>query len=212
MAVVLEPFAYLMREIIDRGTVYDYAAAHAMRRTFAGRGPAYAVPLGEARVVVRHSRHGGVLAPITRDRFLVPTRAPYELSVALQLAAAGIPTPELVAYATYPAGPALRRVDVVTREIEDATDLGTLLRTLPHDRAAAWAAVTALVAGLTRVGAVHADLNVRNVVVRRGTEGQYEASVLDVDRIVWLGPGDARVGRANLRRLSRSMRKAGVAA
>jgi class 3 adenylate cyclase len=36
-----------------------------------GRGRAYAVPLpdGETRVVVRHSRHGGLLAPVTGDRF-----------------------------------------------------------------------------------------------------------------------------------------------
>src|SRR5919205_114439 len=94
-----------------------------------GRGVAYAVALPDdaTRVVVRRSRHGGVLAPITGERFLGPTRAPRELDVALRLARLGVPTPEVVAFATYPAGPLVRRADVLTREVEDAVDLASAL-------------------------------------------------------------------------------------
>jgi hypothetical protein len=82
------------------GTLYDYAARHPAARAFQGRAPAYAAPLpgGGLPVVVRHSWHGGLLAPLTGDRFLRPTRAGAELAAAVRLAESGVPTPELVAY------------------------------------------------------------------------------------------------------------------
>ncbi len=71
-------------------------------------------------IVVRHSRHGGTFAPLTGDLFLAPTRAPAELSNALRLADAGVPTAEVVAYAVYPAMGPLVRADVATRRLRGA--------------------------------------------------------------------------------------------
>ncbi len=207
-AMVLAEFAPAVRDILDRGTLYGYAAQHLGRRMFTGRGPAYAVPLGSARAVVRHGRHGGMFARLTGDVFLAPTRAPHELSVSLQLRSAGVRTPEVLAYATYPAGPLLRRVDVVTREVPSATDMATYLAEHPSEPA--WAAATELVQALGRAGAYHADLNVRNVLLARTTEGGLEAFALDVDRVVWRRVGDPAVARANIRRLYRSARKEGL--
>lgn len=79
-------------------TAYEWAASlpqpHAMR----GRAPVYVatLPVAGIVVVVRHSWHGGLLAPITGDRFRLPTRAPCELELARQLANAGIGTPEVL--------------------------------------------------------------------------------------------------------------------
>ena len=73
-AVALSDLVPPLREIIETRTIYAHAAAHPERRELSGRGPAYAIPLGPARVVVRHVRHGGLLAPVTRDLFLAPTR------------------------------------------------------------------------------------------------------------------------------------------
>src|SRR5206468_7012947 len=115
-----------LRAALEGGTLYAYAAQHASARPLSGRGVAFAVPLpnGE-RVVVRHNRHGGLLAPLTGDRFVAPTRAPYELAVSLRLTKHGVPTPEIVAYAVYRAGPLpfLRRSDVASREVRDSSDL-----------------------------------------------------------------------------------------
>src|SRR5205814_3048324 len=88
------------RTALKSGTLYDYAAQHEEAHSLSGRGIVYAVPLpnGE-RVVVRHNWHGGLLAPITGDVFLAPTRAPYELATSLRLMRHGVPTPEIVAYA-----------------------------------------------------------------------------------------------------------------
>jgi 3-deoxy-D-manno-octulosonic acid kinase len=191
-------------------TLYDYARQHPRARPLAGRATAYAAPLPDATpVVVRHSRHGGLLAPLTGDRFLAPTRAPRELAASLRLAAAGVPTPEVVAHATYPAGPPLLRLaDVATREVARARDLGDALLARPSagEVARLLDATAALLRALAAAGAWHPDLNVKNVLLA-DDGARVVAYVLDVDRVVFRRPGDPSVARRNLARLARSARK-----
>lgn len=197
---------------LTRGTLYDYARAHTERPPFVGRGPAYTLTLGDTHVVVRHARHGGLLAAVTRDLFVGATRAGHELDVSLRLRQAGVATPQVLGFVLYRVAPGLRRADVLTREIAGAADLLTVLTGDPSasDRAAIWDAVRILVEDLSRVGAVHADLNVRNVLIERAPGGAPVAHALDVDRVTWHRP-DARAAlRANWARLNRSARKRGL--
>jgi hypothetical protein len=209
--VALSPLAEPVREAMREGSLFEYAAHHPGARALAGRGVAYAVPLpdGETRVVVRHSRHGGLLAPVTGDLFLFPTRAPRELEMALRLARCGVSTPEVVAYALHPAGGPLRRADVATREVPDGRDLGDLLAESPPlaRKREALRAAASLLARMADVGARHPDLNVKNVFVAPDENGRPEAWLLDVDRVWFDEPGVRRVADANLRRLARSARK-----
>ena len=209
--VALGACADAVRRAVGERSLYDYAATHPNRRELRGRGVAYAVPLpdDETRVVIRHSRHGGLLAPVTGDRFLAPTRAPYELRTALHLADAGVPTPEVIAYATYPAGGLFKRSDVATREVVGGNDLARVLAIPDSDevRATALEATAGLLRSLERAGARHPDLNVTNVLIVAAGGGPARALVLDVDRVVFGKPNDARIGDANVRRLLRSARK-----
>jgi Lipopolysaccharide kinase (Kdo/WaaP) family len=199
--------ASAVRAALDSAsTLYDYARTHARARSLAGRGVAYAAPLpdGSTRVVVRHNRHGGVFAPLTGDLFRPPTRAPLELDASVRLAKAGVPTPQLIAYATYPAPLGFRRADVATREVPDSFDLSAVL--VKDDsslRARAWAAVAGLLRRLAAAGARHHDLNVKNVLLRPDGDA-LEALALDVDRVTFEA-GD--VMTPNVARLSRSARK-----
>jgi hypothetical protein len=194
------------------GTLYYYARAHPERRALHGRAPVYAVrlPLTGTRVVVRHGWHGGLLAPVTGDRFLPPTRAPHELRAALRLADAGVPTPEIVAYAIYRAPLGMRRTDVLSREVPDSADLAALLAPDADDgtRAAALAATAELLRALAGAGARHPDLNAKNILVSThpapGTG--LRAHVLDVDRVLF-EQDRAAIARANSERLVRSLRK-----
>lgn len=196
-----------IQSALTSGTLYEYAARHSKASALAGRGVAYAVPLpGGARVVVRHNRHGGLLAPITGDRFLAPTRAPHELATALRLTRCGVPTPEIVAYVVYEAGPLLRRSDVASREVPDSADLAAVLTAgTPHERRAALDATASLISQLSACGARHHDLNVKNVLL--APRGAPTAYVLDVDRVEFGRPGDSRVTEGNLERFMRSARK-----
>ncbi|HEY0970829.1 MAG TPA: lipopolysaccharide kinase InaA family protein [Gemmatimonadales bacterium] len=210
IAVARQDAADGVREALAAGgTLERWAASHPERREMRGRGAVYAVPLpaGGPAVVVRHARHGGLLASLTGDRFLGSGRAPRELDVALRLAAAGVPTPSVVTYVTYPAGPLLNRIDVATEEIAGGLDLPAALERWPADRAALLDAVAGLLARLARAGARHPDLNVKNVLVTNQAGGAPIAHVLDVDRVVFGRAGDPAVATANMARLARSARK-----
>ena len=180
--VAADRCAVAVRRAIGDATLYGFAAAHPERRELRGRAAAYAVPLpdGATRVVVRHSRHGGLLAPMTGDRFLAPTRAPHELATSVRLIEAGVPTPEVIAYAVYPAGGPFRRSDVATSDVAGARDLADVL----GDRRSAdlgpvLDATAALLRSLETAGARHPDLNAANVLVRRDDAGLYRALVLE---------------------------------
>lgn len=197
-----------VRRALASGSLYEYAARHPDARSLAGRGVAYAVPLPNGtRVVVRHNRHGGLLAPLTGDLFLPPTRAPYELAIAQRLTANGVPTPEIVAYAMYSAGPLLRRADVASREIANSADLALILtQSAKSERLLALEATARLIGLLSGCGARHHDLNIKNVLLARSSPG-FTAYVLDVDRVELGRAGDSRITEHNLDRFMRSARK-----
>jgi Lipopolysaccharide kinase (Kdo/WaaP) family len=209
-AVARAEVAESVHDALLVGTLHTYAARHPEARALQGRGVAYAAPLprGAGRVVVRHNHHGGILAGLTGDRFIVPTRAPHELETSLSLAARGVPTPQILAYALYPAGPFLRRADIASREVASARDaeaaLGAATSASQVDEILE--ATARLVASLTKAGARHHDFNLKNVLLARDA-GQLTAYVLDVDRVEFLRPLDPRVTELNLRRLTRSVRK-----
>lgn len=196
--------------MLAEGTLYEAAARDLAARPLSGRGIAYAIalPVSGTRVVVRHNRHGGLLAGLTGDLFLTPTRAPYELAVSLRLARLGVRTPDVLMYGVHRVAPLIRRSDVVTREITDGRDLSTyMMSSVPNDeRAAAWAAARELVLSLNAAGARHHDLNVKNILIASSARA-VEAWVLDVDRVDFGEPGSRSVRDGNAARLLRSARK-----
>jgi len=206
--VVLDDLAEIVRE---HDTLYDWAAEQPQPRAMRGRAPVYVatLPTCGIPVVVRHGWHGGVLAPLTADRFRRPTRAPLEMERSTALRAAGIPTTEVLGFARYPAAFGLCQVDVVTRFVADAADLGMVLAGLAPfvDCETALSATQRLLMQLADHGVIHPDLNVKNVLLRPTSEG-IEALIIDVDVVRWdakRAPVDTM--RANLARLTRSVRK-----
>ena len=127
----------------------------------------------------------------------------------MRLAEAHVPTPEVIAYATYPAGAVFRRSDVATREVAGGKDLGDVLARTDDGvaRSTALGATAELLRALEHAGARHPDLNVTNVLIVATDGLPPRALVLDVDRVVFGERGDARIGAANVRRLLRSARK-----
>lgn len=211
--VALEACADEVREAMKDGSLYEYARNHPEARTLMGRVPAYAVRLGaiSGDVVVRHATRGGLVAKYVKDLFVAPTRGIVELLNSERLRKEGVRTPKLVAYAVYPAGPLLRRLDVVTREIPNAYDLADVF-SVPlsqQNKHEALAAVSELIGSLTHAGAHHPDLNLKNIVLSRegDVEQRIRAFVLDVDRVRFNFPGDPMVARANMERLMRSLEK-----
>ena len=209
--VSLPEAAQLLTEIIRSTTVYDHARTTPDARRLEGRAPVFAIELeGVGFVVVKRSMRGGWAAKITADRFLPPTRGLRELVNSVRLRAAGVRAPELVAFVTYPAGRLLRRCDVITREIPDAYDLAEVFTTKLEERDTreVLEAVATLVVDLTRAGAHHPDLNLKNILVSRSPETRVLlAHLIDVDRVRFNLSGSPLVTAANMDRLLRSLRK-----
>lgn len=194
--------------LADGNTLHSWAARMPHAMALQGRATAWRVTLTSGEdVVVRHSAHGGMLAGLTGDVFLSPTRAPSELAVSLRLRAAGVPTPDVLAYAIYPVFGPLVRADVVTRTLP-GRDLPDAWRaaTDAAQRSAIVQAVAELLCRLRHAGAVHPDLNLKNVFIMP-TSGGVEAAVLDVDRVLFGEAQSATAAYRNLIRLVRSARK-----
>ncbi len=198
-----------LREVLRATTLHEYAALHPTARTLVGRGIVYAVPLpgGVEQVVVRHNRHGGLFASFTGDLFLPPTRAPRELRISQRLLASGVHTPQILAYVSYLTVIGLRRVDVVSREVTDSSDLSYALMTGdPAARKRALSATADLINALSAASARHHDLNVKNVLLREHGGAASDALVLDVDRVSFVSNA-AAARQGNLSRLLRSATK-----
>jgi Lipopolysaccharide kinase (Kdo/WaaP) family len=229
-AVAAREVAPLVREALAMGTLYDFARRRPDAHELTGRQPAYAIlhPAGDARMVVRHNRHGGFLAALTGDRFLPPTRAPHEFALSTRLTAADVPTPRLLAYAVYRAG-IFARSDVVTRMAWPSWDLARALAEATVETRRRDLDLTAtLVATLSRAGARHHDLNAKNVLIGvldgsmagggsapagdrpvpppAPAGARLQAIVLDVDRVTFDWAPELALAH-NLARLDRSLRK-----
>jgi 3-deoxy-D-manno-octulosonic acid kinase len=155
--------------------------------------------------VVRRNRHGGLLGALTGEYFLAPTRAPLELATSLRLAAAGIPTTEVISYAVYPAAGIFARSDVMTRRLPVGDDLPAAWKNSNSDgHDALLVAVANLLRALAGAGAWHADLNLKNIYIA-GSGSAVTAYLLDVDRVTF--PAGGNIASRNFKRLARSARK-----
>ena len=196
-------------EMLHRhATLYAWAEAQPRKRAMQGRTTAWAVALPEVDVgvVVRHSTHGGLLAPVTKDVFRNP-RAPDELRRSWTMRHVGIPTPRILGYALYPLlGGQFSRADVVTREVPDSADLERVLTADEprFDRTACIDATVTLLRRLARTWAYHPDLNLKNVLLSPSEGAEPIAYALDVDTLRF---AEKHAEWMNVARLLRSARK-----
>mgnify|MGYP002778295452 CR=1 FL=1 len=188
-------------------SLHEWAMRMPGAEAMQGRHVAWATTLPESGVpvVVRHSAHGGLLAPITSDRFARP-RAGDELRLSWSLRQVGVHTPRVLAYALHPAlGRLLWRADVMTQRVPRARDLAAVLRDTDDASLAAIVDATELLLTRLRTSlAHHPDLNVKNILIAPDDAGAPLAWVLDVDTVRF---AQSNAGTLNRARLVRSARK-----
>jgi 3-deoxy-D-manno-octulosonic acid kinase len=197
------------RGAVERaGTLYAYAAGQEDARVLQGRGPAYQIEAPIGWCVVRHYRRGGEVARWLGDRYLRAgePRPLRELRASEEARRRGIETPPVLALAIYPAG-AFYRADIVTAYVPGAVDLAAALygpaSLEGEDRLAAWATVGALLRALAERGVVHADLNLKNILLDPSVR-PFRTMLLDLDRCRVMDRVAPFARFAMLRRLRRS--------
>lgn len=211
--IAVESCADEIRSAMKDGTLYDFARSRPDARMLMGRVPAYAIYLGPfaGNIVVRHAARGGFIAKVVTDTFIAPTRGIIELLNSERLRKLGVRTPRVIAYAVYPVGPLLRRLDVATREVPNAYDLSEVFSAplSPPNMREALSAIAELLGSLTHAGAHHSDLNLKNIALTREADSdqRLRAYLLDVDRVKFNVPHDPLVGQANFQRLLHSLQK-----
>lgn len=205
-AADLEALGWPAREAVARA----FAAPASTGRTSTA---VLAVPGRTARIHLRPVRHGGLLGPLWRDLVWGTGRPADELRVTARLAAAGAPVPEPVLVAAFRRAGPLWSAVVGTRHEEEARDALAWLSGA-SDREAILRGARAAGRAIRRfhdAGGTHADLHVKNLLVREGA-GRTEVQVIDLDRARAGAAPDADRRLRELMRLYRSLVKRGLAA
>lgn len=198
----------------EAGYARDSGAAIA-ESDLAGRASMGEIVASGERFVVRRFHHGGLLRWLTGRRYRDPLRPFREWALSRRLAAAGVRTPEVVAAKAKRTLGGLWELELVSRRVEGAVDLGTLALRARDGRVGRSSALLAarafgaLVRRLHELGFLHADLTPRNVLVL--VESLERASpelwVLDLDGSRFRPRLNAEERAANLARLARHVER-----
>lgn len=179
-----------------------------------GRGRPAVVPFERGELVVRHYYHGGIFRGLTRDLFLGLARPMGELRILAEAGRAGIAVPEAAGLIADPVGAGFFRADLITVYIPDSLDLLTYYRQWPPDtslrpireKREIIAEAGRLIGALHRSGFVHADLQLKNIMIRMNPAGP-RVFILDFDKAGRFDPPREMKAQRNLLRLYRSFRK-----
>jgi len=199
--------------LVARGALADAplsAIDGATTASLFGRGRLVRIELGGIRLLAKTMRHGGLLGSLLADRFVGDGRARELVALLADLAARGLSTPRFAFARARRDRGGFVRLDFATHELADARDGLAFLRAgpTPAARRAAVRAAGRTVRALHDAGVEHADLNVKNLLVRDGPPA--EAFVIDLEK----SRRDASISRAaavrNLERLARSVEKLGL--
>jgi tRNA A-37 threonylcarbamoyl transferase component Bud32 len=186
---------------------------------YRGRGEVFRVPLNPSSdeyAVIRHYRRGGLVRHFLGDLYPGPSRFFREARITEKARALGIPTAEVLAVRAERVGFAFYRGDLVTRQIRESEDLGEFLRGCLESRQKPEGdlkgkisrSVAALLRKMHDCGLVHADLNVKNILLN-SRHGTVKAFVIDLDRARFVEPLPESLRIRNLQRLYRSLEKQG---
>jgi 3-deoxy-D-manno-octulosonic acid kinase len=191
---------------------WDHSANSDGPTGFQGRDRLRVVQLRDGdMVLLRRYRHGGALRRLTGATFFTwPPRPFRELIITEELRRRGIPTVEVYGACVEPVLGPFYRGWLATRAIPGAQDLWAALRSgfvRDTGEEVCLRAVARSVRTLHLEGVYHADLNLKNILVRL-ENGGVTGYIIDFDKAkLFLGSLPRRLAKRNLDRLLRSVCK-----
>jgi len=195
----------LMMAVLTADKQGDTSTAHY------GRGSLLRITLPDGgNALVRPYRHGGVFRRMTGKLFCTwPTRPFSELAVTQEIGRRGIRTVDTIAAVVERMWGPFYRGWLVSRELTDARDLWLVFKSGLSKETAIHllGAVGRAIRRMHEAGIYHADLNVKNILVRT-ENGHHEVYLIDFDKArLQAGRISALHANRNLHRLLRSVRK-----
>ncbi|HEU4400865.1 MAG TPA: lipopolysaccharide kinase InaA family protein [Candidatus Polarisedimenticolia bacterium] len=178
------------------------------KRPGSGRGTLARFRLAGRGVVGKRALHGGLLGRFLGGLYLGRKRGLRQLQLAHRLDRAGLPTPEILAFGWRRSLGVLHAQAIIAREIPRAQNLYEAAReNAPwRRRRVILESSGSLVRRMHDAGFVHGDLNVTNLVVGEGPEGD-RLHIVDLDRGRFVRRVGSRQRFRNLARLLRSYEK-----
>ncbi|MGH8238665.1 MAG: 3-deoxy-D-manno-octulosonic acid kinase [Steroidobacteraceae bacterium] len=161
--------------------VERWRAQGSLQEVAGGRASIAVLSTGEQRWVLRHYRRGGLIARLSRDRYLwlgeARTRSFAEWRLLAELRRRDLPVPAPVA-ARYVRGALTYRADLITEHLPDCQTLADAITGAQLSRES-WSAIGRTIARFHRDGVHHADLNAHNILLGSAAPDVY---LLDFDR------------------------------
>jgi 3-deoxy-D-manno-octulosonic acid kinase len=148
--------------------VEHWRAQGSLQEVAGGRASIAVINAAEQRWVLRHFRRGGLIASLSRDRYIFlgedRTRSFAEWRLLAELRRRGLPVPAPVA-ARYVAGVLTYTADLITEHLPDCRTLADAITgaQLPAEQ---WSAIGKTIAAFHREGVHHADLNAHRRAAR----------------------------------------------
>lgn len=170
--------------------------------------PVYRLPGTDESVLWKHCQRGGFMQHVLADRYRSTARFLRELVLCREARARGVRVADTIGLAIEHTPAGFKRVEMVTRMVDDARDLADALAVAAlsaEDRRQLLRAIGTELRRFHGHGFLHGDLNVKNILWRaagRDAAGGYEVYLIDIDprdeRLPGQSPGH------NLLRLYRS--------
>ena len=188
--------------------VYDYLMQQSNSVIFRGRQPVVMGQINSKSVIVKLLHHGGLLASISRDRFISPARFENHLLVSDVLAANGIQTPQ-IEFISFRKQGLIYRGEIGVEFIENGIDASQYLfgnpQQIPSDWEDCLSKIAQTVSQLHLAQVYHPDLNLMNFLYTMDKE----IWLLDLDKATVYQVLSVGKRRRNRQRLERSIRKQG---
>ena len=180
-----------------------------------GRGSYLSVPMTEnstERFIIRDYRHGGLLGKLFGGVFLNGNRPLKELFTSETASQRGVPSAEVIAIAKRRLWGLFYKAKFISKEIDGAVDMVEFLKKSSPEFIQTYKkpvifALVKLIRNMHEAGIYHADLHLKNVLLKKDSTGKFTAYIIDLDKSVVLDKLDIQQRIRNLLRLDRSLEK-----
>src|SRR3989339_457806 len=180
-----------------------------------GRGSYLSVPVTDnstERFVIRDYRHGGLLGKLFGGVFFKENRPLNEIYISEIASQRGVPSAEVIAITKRRLWGIFYKAKFISKEIDGALDIIEFLKKsspafIQRYKKPIIFALVKLIRNMHDAGISHADLHLKNILLKKDSNGEFTAYIIDLDKSVVLNKLNIQQRIKNLLRLDRSLEK-----
>lgn len=180
-----------------------------------GRGQYLSIPIAKdstEKIIIRDYKHGGLFGKLFGNVFFNWNRPFNEIYVNEIAFQKNVPTAEAIAVYKRKLWGVFYKASFISKEVTDAVDIIQFLRESPIEfiqksKRSIISALARLIRNMHDAGIYHADLHLKNILLKKDTKDGFNAYIIDLDKSVFLDSLGVNQRIKNLLRLDRSFEK-----